>query len=93
MEATAGVRRLGSAALDLAYVAAGRYDGFWETNLMPWDIAGGLLMVKEAGGFVSDLSGGQTMMASGEVLAASDHLHLPLAALIKDAMRTAPPSP
>jgi myo-inositol-1(or 4)-monophosphatase len=87
MEATAGVRRLGSAALDLAYVAAGRYDGFWETDLAPWDIAPGLLMVREAGGFVSDLSGGQTMLTSGEVLAANDHLHLPLASIIKEAMR------
>jgi myo-inositol-1(or 4)-monophosphatase len=89
MEATAGVRRLGSAALDLAYVAAGRYDGFWETDLSPWDIAPGLLLVREAGGFVSDLAGGQTMMTSGQVLAANNHLHLPLAALIRDAMRQA----
>src|SRR5947199_601312 len=92
MEATAGVRRLGSAALDLAYVAAGRYDGFWETDLAQWDIAAGLLLVREAGGFVSDLSGGQTMMTSGEVLAANNHLHLPLASLIKEAMRSAAPS-
>src|ERR1700719_3255229 len=64
MSSTAGVRRLGAAALDLAYVAAGRYDGFWEFGLKPWDIAAGMLLVKEAGGFVSDLAGGQTMMAS-----------------------------
>jgi myo-inositol-1(or 4)-monophosphatase len=89
MAATSGVRRLGAAALDLAYVAAGRYDGFWEFGLAPWDIAAGLLLVKEAGGFVSDLAGGQTMMASGDVLAANGHLHLPLAALIKEALRAA----
>jgi myo-inositol-1(or 4)-monophosphatase len=89
MAATSGVRRLGAAALDLAYVAAGRYDGFWEFGLSPWDMAAGLLLVKEAGGFVSDLSGGQTMMTSGDVLAANGHLHLPLAALIRDALRTA----
>jgi myo-inositol-1(or 4)-monophosphatase len=89
MAATSGVRRLGAAALDLAYVAAGRYDGFWEFGLAPWDIAAGLLLVREAGGFVSDLAGGQTMMASGDVLAANGHLHLPLAALIKEALRTA----
>jgi myo-inositol-1(or 4)-monophosphatase len=87
--ATSGVRRAGAAALDLAYVAAGRFDGFWEFGLSPWDIAAGLLLVREAGGYVSDLSGGQTMMTSGDVLAANDHLHLPLAALIREALRTA----
>lgn len=92
MAATAGVRRFGAAALDLAYVAAGRYDGFWEFGLCPWDIAAGLLLVREAGGFVSDLAGGQSMMSCGDVLAANDKLHLPLAALIKDALRTAPPA-
>jgi myo-inositol-1(or 4)-monophosphatase len=87
MAATSGIRRMGSAALDLAYVAAGRYDGFWEFGLAPWDIAAGLLLVREAGGYVSDLSGGHSMMASGEVLAANDHLHLPIAALIREALR------
>lgn len=87
MGQTCGVRRLGSAALDLAYVAAGRYDGYWEFGLAPWDIAAGLLLIREAGGYVSDLAGGQTMLTSGDVLAANTHLHLPLAALIKDAMR------
>jgi myo-inositol-1(or 4)-monophosphatase len=90
MEATSGVRRFGSAALDLAYVAAGRFDGYWEFALAPWDLAAGLLLVREAGGFVSDLAGGQGMMTSGDVLAANGHLHLPLAALIKDTMRAAP---
>ena len=89
MAATSGVRRFGAAALDLAYVAAGRFDGFWEFQLSPWDIAAGLLLVREAGGFVSDLAGGQTMMTSGDVLAANGHLHLPLAALIKEALRAA----
>ncbi|HEY8871933.1 MAG TPA: inositol monophosphatase family protein [Stellaceae bacterium] len=93
MAATSGVRRLGAAALDLAYVAAGRYDGFWEFGLRPWDIAAGLLLVREAGGFVSDLSGGQAMMTSGDVLAANGHLHLPLAALIREAMRNISVSP
>jgi myo-inositol-1(or 4)-monophosphatase len=88
METTSGVRRFGSAALDLAYVAAGRYDGYWEFALAPWDLAAGLLLVREAGGFVGDLSGGQGMMTSGDVLAANGPLHLPLAALIKEAMRT-----
>jgi myo-inositol-1(or 4)-monophosphatase len=90
--ATGGVRCLGAAALDLAYVAAGRYDGFWEFALSPWDVAAGLLLVREAGGYVSDLGGGQSMLASGDVLAANDHLHLPLAILIKEALRGRPPS-
>jgi myo-inositol-1(or 4)-monophosphatase len=90
--ATSGVRRLGAAALDLAYVAAGRYDGFWEFGLFPWDIGAGLLLVREAGGFVSDLAGGQNMMTGGGVLAANSHLHLLLASLIKEAMRSARPA-
>jgi myo-inositol-1(or 4)-monophosphatase len=84
MAATSGVRRMGAAALDLAYVAAGRFDGYWEFGTSPWDIAAGLLLVREAGGYVSDLSGGHSMLTSGEVLAANDHLHLPLAALIRE---------
>jgi|SRR5271165_4921498 len=99
MAATSGVRRMGAAALDLAYVAAGRFDGFWEYGLSPWDIAAGLLIVREAGGYVSDLSGGHTMLTSGDVLAANDHLHLPLAALLRETLRSGraplrtPPSP
>src|SRR6266705_3430744 len=85
--ATSGVRRLGAAALDLAYVAAGRYDGFWEFGLAAWDVAAGILLIREAGGYVSDLAGGHDMLNSGDIIAANDHLHLPLAALLKDAMR------
>ncbi|MGE0260318.1 MAG: inositol monophosphatase family protein [Alphaproteobacteria bacterium] len=92
MEATSGVRRFGSAALDLAYVAAGRYDGYWEFALAPWDLAAGLLLVREAGGFATDLAGGQDAMTSGDVLAANAHLHLPLAALIREAMRAGSPA-
>jgi myo-inositol-1(or 4)-monophosphatase len=88
MAATGGLRRMGAAALDLAYVAAGRYDGYWEFGLKPWDIAAGMLLVREAGGYVSDLAGGRSMMTSGDVLAANDHLHLPLAALIREAQRS-----
>ena len=91
--ATSGIRQSGSAALDLAYVAAGRYDGFWQFALSPWDIAAGMLLVREAGGYVSDLTGGREMMQSGEVLAANAHLHLPLAALVKDALRGASREP
>jgi myo-inositol-1(or 4)-monophosphatase len=68
------VRRLGSAALDLAYVAAGRSDGFWEIGLKPWDIAAGVLLVREAGGFVGDLSGGDAFMETGDIVAASPRL-------------------
>lgn len=72
MPACAGVRRLGSAALDLAYVAAGRYDGYWERELHLWDMAAGTLLVKEAGGMLSGLREGQDPLASGSVLAAND---------------------
>lgn len=67
---TSGIRRLGSAALDLAYVAAGRYDGYWEANLQVWDIAAGVLLVTEAGGVASDLQGEQAHLTTGNVLAA-----------------------
>ncbi|MBF0218046.1 MAG: inositol-1-monophosphatase [Gammaproteobacteria bacterium] len=68
---TAGIRRPGSAALDLAYVAAGRIDGFWEIGLSPWDIAAGVLLVREAGGIVGDFTGGDNYLNSGNILAAS----------------------
>jgi myo-inositol-1(or 4)-monophosphatase len=68
---TAGIRRPGSAALDLAYVAAGRYDGFWEFSLNQWDIAAGVLLVQEAGGIVGDLKGGNKHLESGDIIAAS----------------------
>lgn len=68
---TAGVRRAGSAALDLAYVAAGRLDGFWEYGLNAWDMAAGVLLVQEAGGLVGDPRGGADALASGDVVAAS----------------------
>lgn len=68
---TAGIRRPGSAALDLAYVAAGRVDGYWEMNLKPWDIAAGALIVQEAGGFVTDLQGGNNYLKSGNIIAAN----------------------
>ncbi len=89
MPATSGVRRMGSAALDLAYVAAGRLDGFWEFGLQPWDIAAGILIAKEAGGYISDMSGGSAMLTTGDVIAANDHLYMPLARLLKQAMAPA----
>ena len=66
-----GIRRAGSAALDLAYVAAGRTDGFWEMGLNQWDIAAGIVLVREAGGFVSDLEGGESFFNSGDIIAAN----------------------
>jgi myo-inositol-1(or 4)-monophosphatase len=69
------VRRLGSAAIDLCYVAAGRMDGFWESDLKPWDIAGGALIVAEAGGRISALDGSPFASRGGNVLATNEHLH------------------
>ncbi|HXP31192.1 MAG TPA: inositol monophosphatase family protein [Stellaceae bacterium] len=86
MEATSGIRRLGVASLDLAYVAAGRLDGFWEFGLQPWDIAAGIVLVREAGGYATDLAG-QHGIGSGDVLAANDHLHAPLLQLLQQALR------
>ncbi|HRE60153.1 MAG TPA: inositol monophosphatase family protein [Micropepsaceae bacterium] len=74
MPKVAGIRRFGSAALDLAYVAAGRFDGFWESGLGSWDMAAGIVLVREAGGLVTDLAGGQGMLAAGNVVAANPHL-------------------
>jgi myo-inositol-1(or 4)-monophosphatase len=82
MRETSGVRRLGAAALDLAYVAAGRYEGFWEEGLSAWDIAAGILLVKESGGYITDMKGGQTMLQTGSVLATNSTLHAPLQALL-----------
>jgi myo-inositol-1(or 4)-monophosphatase len=90
MAATSGVRRAGSAALDLAYVAAGRFEGFWEFGLQPWDIAAGILLVREAGGHVTDINGGQDVLKTGNVLAGNDHLHAPLAKLIKESLPSPP---
>jgi len=75
---TAGIRRPGSAALDLAYVAAGRYDGFWETGLAPWDIAAGCLLILEAGGMVSDLEGNGQYLKSGQVVAGNPKIFVQL---------------
>jgi myo-inositol-1(or 4)-monophosphatase len=85
MGATSGVRRFGAAALDLAYVAAGRFDGFWERGLKAWDMAAGILLVREAGGFVSDLDGGSRALEAGHILAANDTLHPMLLNLLKAA--------
>jgi myo-inositol-1(or 4)-monophosphatase len=83
MPACAGVRRWGSAALDFAYVAAGRYDGFWERGLKPWDMAAGIVLVKEAGGFVSGIRDGQDPLESGSVICGNDQLFEPFRKVIR----------
>jgi myo-inositol-1(or 4)-monophosphatase len=81
----AGLRRYGAAALDLAWVAAGRLDAYWERDLSPWDMAAGLLLVRESGGFVSDLGGGEDILGKGEVVAGNDTMHRELIRLLKQA--------
>lgn len=85
MPRIAGIRRFGSAALDLAYVAAGRFDGFWETGLNPWDVAGGIILVQEAGGFVTEIGGGRVPLTSRSILAANPTLHPLLGELLRAA--------
>lgn len=79
---TAGIRRPGSAALDLAYVAAGRYDGFWETGLAPWDIAAGCLLILEAGGMVGNFEGNGGYMQSGQIVAGNPKIFVQLLQII-----------
>ena len=74
MAETAGIRRTGSAAMDLAWVASGRFDGFWEHDLSPWDMAAGILLIREAGGFVCDAEGGQAMLDTGSILAGNEDI-------------------
>jgi len=81
----AGLRRFGAATLDLAWVAAGRFDAYWERDLSPWDLAAGILLVREAGGFVSDLDGRDGILAKGEVAAGNDTMHRELLRLLKAA--------
>ncbi len=85
-EKVAGVRRFGAAALDLAWVAAGRLDAYWERNLSAWDMAAGLLMVREAGGFVCDLDGRDDMLGKREILAGNETIQRELLALIRQAV-------
>lgn len=79
----AGIRRAGAAALDLAYVAAGRLDGFWEIGVMEWDVAAGILLIKEAGGVVTDFSFDDKYLESGNVIAGSPKMHQLMYALIE----------
>ncbi|MGQ0444233.1 MAG: inositol monophosphatase family protein [Beijerinckiaceae bacterium] len=83
MAKASNVRRLGAAALDLCFVAAGSYDGFWERNLHAWDVAAGVIIVKEAGGFVTDADGGAEMLAKGSICAGNEAIHRDLLNLIR----------
>ena len=72
MGEVAGIRRMGAASLDMAYVASGRLDGYWEEYLNAWDIAAGILLIREAGGFVTDIKGGDDMLTSGSVVCGNE---------------------
>ena len=99
MASSAGIRRTGAAALDLAWVAAGRFDGFWERNLRPWDLAAGIVILREAGGFVSDADGKDKMLATGSVVAGNETIQrtllklLKTAAVAREAVTVTDPSP
>jgi len=83
----AGIRRFGAASLDLAYVAQGRFDGFWESGLSDWDTAAGCLLVREAGGFVSDFRGRSMPIHSAQILAANDSLHSKIHKLLANSLK------
>lgn len=85
---TSGIRRAGSAALDLAYVAAGRFDGFWELGLNTWDIAAGVLLIQEAGGLVSDMEGGHSYMETGNIVASNNQLYKSLITTLNAARKS-----
>ena len=87
MPQVAGIRRFGSAALDLAWVAAGRYDGYWELGLKPWDYMAGLLLVRESGGYVTDPAGRE--VTQGDIVAANPHLHPRLLEVVADGQAAA----
>ncbi len=85
----AGLRRYGAATLDLAWVAAGRLDAYWERDLSPWDLAAGSILVREAGGFVSDLDGGEAIFTKAQIVAGNETMHSELLRLLKAAGKEA----
>ena len=89
MAKSSGIRRFGSAALDLAFVAAGRYDGYWERNLSAWDIAAGILLVREAGGIVVDTDGRDKMLDTGNIVATNANIDRDFMRLLKAAHKSA----
>jgi myo-inositol-1(or 4)-monophosphatase len=82
IDKVAGIRRSGSSALDLAWLAAGRYDGLWQHGLQPWDLAAGLIIIREAGGFATDRKGGGEIFQSGSVVAGNEAIHRRMLALL-----------
>jgi myo-inositol-1(or 4)-monophosphatase len=86
MATSAGVRRMGAAALDLAWTAAGRFDGFWERNLRAWDLAAGIVVLREAGGYVSDADGKETMLEKGSIVGGNEAIQRHLLKLLKAAV-------
>jgi len=89
----AGLRRFGAATLDLAWIAAGRFDAFWERDLSPWDVAAGMLLVREAGGFVSDIDGGEAGPATADIAAGNETMHRELLRLLAAAAKEAAKEP
>ena len=91
MPQVAGIRRFGAAALDFAWVAAGRYDGYWELGIKPWDMAAGLIIVREAGGFVTDAAGRETVMheVANDVVVANPHMHAKLLEVVAEGVQAA----
>ena len=92
MPQVAGIRRFGAAALDMAWVAAGRYDGYWELGLKPWDMAAGLLIVREAGGFVTDPAGAESILhesGPNDIVAANPHMHARLRQVVAEGVSAA----
>lgn len=83
MAVTSGIRRMGAAALDLAWLAAGRFDGFWEHGLAIWDVAAGVLIVREAGGMVSDHQARSKVLESGNIVAGNSSMHSGLLKMLK----------
>jgi myo-inositol-1(or 4)-monophosphatase len=86
-ERVAGLRRYGAAALDLAWVAAGRLDAYWERNIKPWDMAAGMVLVREAGGFISDCDGGADMFVKGHIVAGNDSMQKAVLGVLKEAAK------
>jgi myo-inositol-1(or 4)-monophosphatase len=84
MGQVAGIRRTGSAAMDLAWVAAGRFDGYVEHGLSPWDMAAGSLLVREAGGYVTDAEGGKRMLETGNIVAGNAQVHRAMIELLAE---------
>ena len=85
MRQVAGVRRTGSAAMDLAWVASGRFDGYWQHGLPAWDVAAGVVIVREAGGFVTDDKGGEAIFSTGSIVAGNQAVHGQLLSLLAKA--------